>query len=148
MNSTKVTLSDYQIDKLKYAYKHRGTVNIRFRYEQLLKGTHYILLTEDQMKLLTKAKSKRKGITLDISYEQLQQNHSGGFLPLVFAGLGALGALLGGGASIANSVVNAKNKKAELEELKRHNRSIEELETGVKGMAVGYGLKKAKRTKA
>ena len=92
MNSTKVTLSDYQIDKLKTAYKQRGTVNIRFRYEQLLKGTHYILLTEDQMKLLTKAKAKRKGITLDISYEQLQQNHSGGFLPLVFAGLGALGA--------------------------------------------------------
>lgn len=55
---------------------------------------------------------------MDISYEQLKIN----YFPLVFAGLGALDALLGGGASIASAGVSAKDKTATLEEQKRHNK--------------------------
>jgi hypothetical protein len=48
---------------------------------------------------------------LELNYEQIRINHSGGFLPLIFAGIGALGALLGGGAAIANSVIDKTQKR-------------------------------------
>lgn len=51
----------------------------------------------------------------------------GGVLPLIpiFAGLSALGALLGGSASVANAVISAKNAKKRLKEAHRHNETIE-----------------------
>lgn len=65
----------------------------------------------------------------------------GGFLPLLFPALAALGALAGGGSAIASAVNKAKNEKAQLEELKRHNLA---LEAKGKGLYLkpykGYGL--------
>jgi hypothetical protein len=55
----------------------------------------------------------KKGLELELNYDQIRINHSGGFLPSIFAGIGALGALLGGGAAIANFVIDAKHKSAE-----------------------------------
>lgn len=49
----------------------------------------------------------------------------GGFLPLLFPILGALGALGGGAAGIAKAVNDAKANQAQLEELKRHNLVLE-----------------------
>jgi hypothetical protein len=60
---------------------------------------------------------------LELDYEQI--SHSDGFLPLGFAGIGALGALLGGAAAIANSFIDAEHKKAEKEEIQRHKREVE-----------------------
>lgn len=59
----------------------------------------------------------------------------GGFLPLIpiFAGLSAIGALSGGAAGIASAVNKAKEAKQELDEMKRHNRTIESI-------AIGKGL--------
>lgn len=56
--------------------------------------------------------------------EQIRINHSGRFLPLLFTGIGALGALVGGGAAVANSIIDTKHKNAE-EEIKRHNIEME-----------------------
>lgn len=145
MSTEKITLTENQLNKLRRAYKRHDLVNVRLQHNQLTNGKHIILLTESQHKKLIKARMTNKGVELNISYQQLQSNHTGGFLPLVFAGLGALGALLGGGASIATSIVNAKNKGEELAELKRHNRSIEDLEAGVSRMNVGSGLKKGRK---
>lgn len=56
----------------------------------------------------------------------------GGVLPLVpiFAGLSALGALVGGSAGIANAVVSANKAKKDYHELKRHNQTMEAIALG------------------
>lgn len=56
----------------------------------------------------------------------------GGVLPLIpiFAGLSALGALMGGSASIANAVISSKNAKKSLEEANRHNQTMEAIAIG------------------
>lgn len=74
---------------------------------------------------------------------------SGGILPLIpiFAGLSALGSLVGGASAVANAVVNAKNAKKKLEEDKRFHTEVME-EIGKKGSGLylrktakgGYGL--------
>lgn len=60
---------------------------------------------------------------------------TGGILPLIpiFAGLSALGTLTGGAAAIAKAVNSVKSAKEELEEAKRHNKSME-------AIAIGKGL--------
>jgi hypothetical protein len=77
----------------------------------------------------------KKGAILELKYEQLKTNHTGGFLPILFAALGALGALAGGSAAIANAVKTSQHQSAEEAEMKRHNREMEKL-------AHGSGLKK------
>lgn len=65
----------------------------------------------------------------------------GGVLPLIpiFAGLSALGALVGGSASVANTVINAKNAKKSLSEAQRHNETMEAIALG-KSSKTGSGL--------
>lgn len=47
-------------------------------------------------------------------------------MPIIFAALGAVGALAGGRAAIANFVISAKHQSAEEEEeMKRHNSEME-----------------------
>lgn len=60
----------------------------------------------------------------------------GGFLPLLFPILGALGALGGGAAGIAKAVNDAKANKEWLAEQKRHDVALE----AVKKVANGKGL--------
>jgi len=52
---------------------------------------------------------------------------TGGVLPLIpiFAGLSALGALSGGAAAVAKTVIDAKNSRASMEEAKRNNKGME-----------------------
>lgn len=54
----------------------------------------------------------------------------GGFLPLLFPILGALGALGGGAAGIAKAVNDAKANQEQLAELKRHNLALENTSKG------------------
>lgn len=53
----------------------------------------------------------------------------GGILPLVpiFAGLSALGALMGGSAGVANAVLSAQRAKKDLKEAQRHNETMESI---------------------
>ncbi|XP_056643808.1 uncharacterized protein LOC130449810 [Diorhabda sublineata] len=78
---------------------------------------------------------------------------SGGFLPLIplFAGLSALGALSGGAAGIAKTVIDAKHAQKKLEEDVRHNKAMERIGSGLylkKYSKGGFGLylKKQKKT--
>lgn len=65
----------------------------------------------------------------------------GGVLPLVpiFAGLSALGALMGGSASVANAVVSANNAKKNFKEAHRHNETMEAIAIG-RNAKTGSGL--------
>lgn len=65
----------------------------------------------------------------------------GGVLPLIpiFAGLSALGALMGGSASIANAVITANSAKNRLKEAHRHNETMEAIALG-RPVHTGNGL--------
>lgn len=71
---------------------------------------------------------------------------SGGILPLIpiFAALSAIGSLAGGAAGVATAVNRASAAKNQLEEQKRHNKTIEEKKIGkglyLKPYKKGYGL--------
>ena len=70
----------------------------------------------------------------------------GGFLPLVplFAGLSALGAVAGGTAGIFKTINDVKASKQQLEENKRHNKTMEAIALGkalnLRAHKQGYGL--------
>lgn len=70
----------------------------------------------------------------------------GGVLPLIpiLTALGALGALASGGSAIAKAVTTAKNGREQLEESKRHNKTLEAIAMGkglyLKPYKKGYGL--------
>lgn len=66
----------------------------------------------------------------------------GGVLPLIpiFAGLSALGALVGGSAGVANAVVAANNAKRSLKESQRHNETMEAIALGGRNAKTGAGL--------
>lgn len=130
----KINLSKNQRKKIETAYNKKIPVSLQLKPADLSNGSYSVFLTQKQITKIEKSKKDKKGCRITLTYDQLKQNHSGGFLPLLFAGLGALGALAGGGAAIANSVINKKAKDKELEEQKRHNKAME-----------GKGLRQKKR---
>lgn len=132
----KLNLSENQRKKIASAWKKKVNVTVQLKNDQLSNGNYTLSLTERQKNKIEKAKKNNKGLRLELTYDHLKSNHEGGFLPLVFAGLGALGALASGASAIANTVINKKAKDKELEEQKRHNAVIE-----------GSGLKKTKCSK-
>lgn len=60
--------------------------------------------------------------------------YTGGVLPLIpiFAGLSALGTIVGSTAGIVNAINNTKNAQKELEESQRHNKTMEAIAIGTK----------------
>lgn len=65
----------------------------------------------------------------------------GGVLPLIpiFAGLSALGSLIGGSAAVANAVNATSNAKKNLQESQRHNEMMEAIALG-KHNKKGHGI--------
>jgi hypothetical protein len=91
MKETKVNFSEYQIKKIKDAWKNQKTAIIRLSYDQISGTCKYkLLLTEAQKEKLDESKKLKKGVTLELSPSQLKTNHSGGFLSILFAALGAI----------------------------------------------------------
>lgn len=66
----------------------------------------------------------------------------GGILPLIplFAGLSALGALIGGSAGVANVAISANDAKQKLKEAQRHNETMEAIALGQPKTKSGNGL--------
>ena len=102
--------------------KPKKTVSIRLSYNRI-SGTCKLLLTEAQKEKINKIKKLKNWVTLELNHNQLKANHSGGFLPLLLAALGAIGALAGGSAAIANAVKTSQHQAAEEEETKRQSRN-------------------------
>lgn len=129
MNSAhmNVTLSDGQRSKLRAAFKKKNGVTIQLTYEQLRRtgGRDIISVNLEQANEIAKARTVKKGYRLNLSFNQLKENYRGGFLPLVFAGLTALGAFLGGASTVANSVIDYKDREKKLNEVIRHNKAME-----------------------
>jgi hypothetical protein len=85
---------------------------------------HKLLLNETQKEKIDKSLKLKKGLELELDYEQIRINHPSGFLSSIFSRIGALGTLLGGGVVIANSVTDAKHKH---KEIKRPNKEMDKI---------------------
>lgn len=75
-----INLSDRQKNRLRIAYKKRKSVIIGLSADQLQNGNTSILFTDDQHKAIIKAKKNKKGLRLNVSYDQLTKNKEGGLL--------------------------------------------------------------------
>jgi hypothetical protein len=65
MQETKINLSEYQIKKIKTAWKNKTSATIRLSYENISgTGKYKLLLTDDQNRLLDKSRKLKKGVTL------------------------------------------------------------------------------------
>jgi hypothetical protein len=86
-------------------------------YEKISKPCKYkLILTKTQKERLGKSKILEKARILELNYDQLKVNYSGGFLPISFSGLAALGGLPGRTAAVTNAVIRAKHQSAKEEE--------------------------------
>lgn len=117
----KISLTDNQKSKIATALKKKTDVTI-----QITKGTYSFLLSERQINKIEKNYKDKKDVRITLTYNQLKENQKdGGILPLIFAGIGALGALASGASSIYSAVKDSKHKDKILEEQIRHNKAME-----------------------
>ena len=58
----------------------------------------------------------------------------GGFLPALFAGLAALGSLIGGASAVAKAVKSSEEAREQLRESERHNKMMESIALRGKGV--------------
>jgi len=141
-----LNLSDSQVKKLVKAYENKTDVIIQLKHTQIGSGKNIFNLTNRQKNKLIKAKKNEEGVRLKITKSQFgNKDKVGGFLPLIIAGIGALGALAGGASAIANTVIDAKDKKLKRDEVERHNKAMEENVKNIKTLQIGSGLKKKKK---
>ncbi|VVC35271.1 Hypothetical protein CINCED_3A025747 [Cinara cedri] len=134
-----LNLNDAQLKKNKSAHNKKIGVTIQLSNNLIGTGNQRFNLTEKQIIKLNKSKKGKKGSRLELKYEKIKQ---GGFLPLLFAGIGAASALFGGISSIANTIIERKHKIAAEKEQERHNKEMDKIVNNVKTLQVGCGIKK------
>ena len=133
-----LNLTDGQLEKIIKASQNHESVVVRISKDNLNGNVHKIPLTETQVKRIVRAKN---GFNLALSAAQLKYlKKSGGLLPLlallplIFGGLGAVGAVAGGISSAVSSAKNTAAANAQIAEMVRHNREIEnQLKSGASG---------------
>ena len=126
-----VTLTQGQKENLAKATRDGVGVTIRLPANQL-HGEDKLGLTKRQLAHITKKKSEGAGIELKFSKTQMKRmTKMGGILPLfallpmLFGGLSAAGALAGGAAGVAKTVLDKQTASAAQAEVERHNRKVE-----------------------
>ena len=137
-----LNLNKTQLKKIKAAFNKKTDVTIQLKNSQIGTGKEKFHLTETQISKLNKSKKEMKGVRLELKFDQIKQ---GGFLPLLFAGIGAASALAGGVSAVANTIIDRKHKKVEEKEVERHNREMEKIAKNTKALQIGSGIKKKQR---
>jgi hypothetical protein len=124
----RIKLTDNQKENIFNAIKNKKPISIKLSNTSL-NGDFPVLLTVSQKNNIDKAIKNNNGLVLNLSITQLQKltKHGGflPFLPLIFGGLSALGALSAAGSQIAKAVNQAKANEKQLQETKRHNEMME-----------------------
>ncbi|KAL4101120.1 hypothetical protein QTP88_021140 [Uroleucon formosanum] len=124
-------LNENQLKKLREAHKNDTNATFQIASNKIFKGENIYYLDKIQLDKLKNAKEKKSGVRLEIRNSQIKDK-KGGFLPLIFAGIGAASALVGGVTSIVNTVNDYKHKKAMGKETIRHNKEMENKGSGLK----------------
>lgn len=147
MSTYNINLSNIQKRRINTAFKKQRAVRIKLSADDLKKnnGKDKLILSSENKKQIDKCIKKNKGIVLELTPEQLKINHEGGFLPLLFAGIGAVSAAIGGIAAAASTVKDWKHKNAEEEETHRHNTEMEKLAGKASTLSIGAGVKLQKK---
>ena len=121
-----VNLSDGQKLELAESYKDWISTSIRLSKKDL-HGNDNLALTQTQINKIEKAKN---GVQLNFSVAQLkfqiQQEKTGGFLPLLTTFLPILTSALGALGGVAGGVASAVSASRSNAEQARHNRAVEE----------------------
>lgn len=113
------------------AFKVRNDCTIQTRYMRIKNaGSNGVAAKSKQPNDIKTQVEIHTSNKMDTSKRRVTENIQGGYLPLVFAGLTAFGALLVGVAAVANSVVVFHQGEEKLEEEKRHNIVTEQSEYG------------------
>lgn len=101
--SHSVHLSDNQKAKLNRAIKAGQPLAIKLSHAAL-HGEHPLPLTDTQLKAIAKHQAQGSGYTLNLSVPQIKHIVTGGFLPILLAGLASLatGALSGAAGYAVN----------------------------------------------
>jgi hypothetical protein len=149
-STTLVDLTPNQKRKMLSQIRAGGTPSLHLSKTQLSsrggRGSVPLPVTKTQLGKIQKARTTGKGLNLKFSQTHVKK---GGFLPLLLPILAALGATAGGAAGIAKAVNDAKANTRQLEELKRHNATMEAvaLRSG-KGFKNNNNKKKKKKKKS
>ena len=127
-----VQLNDEQRRNLVHAGTNKTGLNIRLSHDKLV-GSDELNLTHTQIDKIKKCIEIDIGMTLKLSKSQVQSmNKSGGFIPLLLAGLGAIASLAGGASAIAKTVIDKRARDRELDEQQRHNMAMEHSGAGLR----------------
>jgi len=140
-----IDLSNIQKQKINAAFKKQKSVRIMLSADNLKSnnGKDKLILSPENKKQIDKCIKKNKGLVLELTSEQLKINHEGGFLPLLFAGIGAASAAIGSIAAAASAVKDWKHKNEEEKETNRHNTEMEKLAGKASTISIGAGVRSA-----
>lgn len=136
-----INFNKNQKDKITRAYKNNKDVTIQLKNNQIGIGKDKFVFDIQQITKLKNAKKNNTGARLELKHKQIKE---GGFLPLVFAGIGAASAALGGVSAVYSAITDAKHKKLMEQETIRHNKEMEKINSKI---SQGSGLKKKKSKK-
>ncbi|KAL4101209.1 hypothetical protein QTP88_021229 [Uroleucon formosanum] len=117
-------LNKSQIKKLIEAHDNNTNAIFQIASNKIFKGENIYYLDKIQLDQLKNAKEKKSEVSLEIRCSQIK-NKKGGFLPLIFGGIGAASAVVGFLTSIVNTVNDYKHKNAMEKETIRHNKAME-----------------------
>lgn len=142
-----IDLSNMQKRRINTAFKKQRAVRIKLSADNLKRnnGKDKLILSLENKKQIDNCIKKNKGLVLELTSEQLKINHEGGFLPLLFAGIGAASAAIGGIAAAASAVKDWKHKNVEEEETHRHNAEMEKLAGKASAISIGAGVKRVSK---
>ena len=120
-----VQLSDEQKRNLAHAGLNKSNLSIKLPYDKLA-GPDVLNLSQQQIKKVKKCIANGVRIIIKLSKTQIQSmNRTGGIIPLLLAGLGALASLAGGASAVAKTAIDKRARDKELQEQERHNRALE-----------------------
>jgi len=123
-----LTLSGSQKQSIGEAIQNETGVTIRLSLEQLA-GDDALALTKTQIRKIQKHRNLGNGADIKLSNTQIRaMKKMGGFLPLIpliLAGLSAVGGLAGGAAGIAKAVHDKQASDVAMAEQARHNKEVE-----------------------
>jgi hypothetical protein len=123
-----LSLRESQKKSIGKAIQRKTGLSLKLTRAQL-HGNDRLALTKVQIGHIMKNSLARRGADIKMSKAQLQaMKKMGGFLPLIpliLAGLSAVGGLAGGAAGIAKAVNDKRSSDAAMAEQVRHNKEIE-----------------------
>lgn len=124
--NVKLNLTDHNKTQIMNAVNRGNGVTMQLSPSEQRQGDVSLSLTNAQINAVAKAIISGKGVRLSLSTAQTKHmKKQGGFLPLILAGLGALGSIAGGAAGIAKAVDSKAADKKKQREIERHNKAME-----------------------